>query len=84
MTITKDTKISIALALLVVGTAWSTAWAISTKLSDIDAKLEEVYTLSAAAEQALRMAIKNPGMRVPDPRDPNKIIVVEMPKEDSP
>ena len=35
------------------------------------------YSLSAASEQALRMAIENPGMRVPDPRDPNKIIVVK-------
>lgn len=35
------------------------------------------YTISQAAENALRMAIANPGMRVPDPRNPGQILVVE-------
>ena len=34
------------------------------------------YTVSQAAEQALRTAIENPGMRVPDPRNPGSIITV--------
>lgn len=38
---------------------------------------ENQYTKAAAVEQALRMAIENPGMSVPDPRDPAKMILVE-------
>jgi len=37
------------------------------------------YTLTAASEKALRTAIENPGMRVPDPRNPNVIIEVRLP-----
>ena len=37
----------------------------------------DCYHLSSAREAALREAIENPGHRVPDPIDPNKIIVVE-------
>lgn len=44
---------------------------------DVDRLSTEMYRLAVASEQALRMAIENPGVRVPDPRDPNKIIVVE-------
>ena len=43
---------------------------------DFEALKSETYTLPMAAEQALRMAIENPGMRVPDPRNPNEVIVV--------
>lgn len=37
---------------------------------------EATYTLSRASEVALRQAIENPGSRVVDPRDPNRIITV--------
>lgn len=43
---------------------------------DFEALKAETYTLPMAAEQALRMAIENPGMRVPDPRKPNEVLVV--------
>lgn len=39
-------------------------------------KMMDRFTLSAASEAALRQAIENPGYRVPDPRDPSKVIVV--------
>jgi len=53
--------------------------AIEKSVSDIrvDA-LEDRYTLTAASEKALRTAIENPGMRVPDPRDPSEIITVSV------
>lgn len=41
----------------------------------VDASTDK-YTLSAASENALRTAIENPGMRVPDPRNPSDIFVV--------
>lgn len=37
---------------------------------------DDAYGLSRACEVALREAIENPGHRVPDPRDPKQIIVV--------
>lgn len=47
------------------------------KISDTLGRLtSDRFTLTAASEQALRWAIENPGLRVPDPRDPSKIIVV--------
>lgn len=53
---------------------------LGNQLQNLTTTLDEVksnsYTLSKASEQALRTAIENPGFRVPDPRDPNKIIVV--------
>jgi Tfp pilus assembly protein PilN len=55
--------------------------ATQAQLSELAKEIAEVkaeqYTTAMAAEQALRMALENPGMRVPDPRDPNKIIVVD-------
>lgn len=51
--------------------------ALAGAITDIRVEaLEDRYTLTAASERALRTAIENPGMRVPDPRDPNTIIVV--------
>lgn len=44
--------------------------------SDIQAMRRDTYTLSNASEAAARMALYNPGMRVPDPRDPSKVIEV--------
>lgn len=36
------------------------------------------FTLTAASEAALRTAIENPGLRIPDPRDPSKVFVVDV------
>lgn len=43
---------------------------------DIERLARDSMTISQASEAALRMAIENPGMRVPDPRDPSRIIEV--------
>lgn len=54
-------------------------WRAAVVLSRIDRRLasleESRYTLPAAAEHALRFALENPGLSVPDPRDPSKLIV---------
>ena len=51
-----------------------------SKLEDINNRLIELendtYTKSAAAEQALRTAMENPGIRIPDPRDQSKVFHV--------
>lgn len=32
------------------------------------------YTMAAACEHALRMKVANPGLRIPDPRHPDRLI----------
>lgn len=87
--LTRTLKISLWTAVGTLGTsiggAATATWWFAGKLADLqrgqvalDEKLDrmvgERYTVSAAAEQALRMALENPGLRVPDPRDPSRII----------
>lgn len=68
----------------VIGCTATVVWAAQSLKSQLDANSDglemlksEMYPMAVASEQALRTAIENPGMRVPDPRDPNRIIVVE-------
>lgn len=89
-TLSKDTKITIGSAVAITGFMAGALWTGINKLNSMDHQLEvitsrigqseikltEYYLLTAASEQALRMAIENPGLRVPDPRDPSKIIHV--------
>lgn len=80
-------KPALTFSAAVVGTGLSATWFLSSQLARYESRLESVeitvkedrYTLTMASEKALRTAIENPGMRVPDPRDPSKIIVVEVP-----
>jgi len=66
--------------LTVVTTGMGATWFLSQRFErmqhQIDTLLSDRYSLTQASERALRTAIENPGMRVPDPRDPNKIILV--------
>ena len=70
-----------------LGTAWwmgKSFQSYRVEMRDLKKELEGLkvdvtadrYTLTAASEKALRTAIENPGMRVPDPREPSKIIMV--------
>lgn len=65
----------------------SCTWYLAVKLNAGNALLEGLtarvtaiesnrYRISDASEQALRLAIENPGLRVPDPRNTADIIVV--------
>lgn len=83
-----NTSITLGAAAAVVLTSITvTAWlnnklnALSVELASLRAdvtKLQgEQYTTSMAEAQALRMAIENPGLRVPDPRNPGQVIVVD-------
>jgi hypothetical protein len=47
--------------------------AFENRLIDLE---KDRYPLSVASEAALRLAILNPGMQVPDPRTPTQVIVV--------
>jgi hypothetical protein len=50
------------------------AWAASELKTSLDGKAD----LQSLREAALEEAMQNPGHRVPDPRDPTRIIVVEL------
>ncbi len=49
---------------------------IDQRLATVETGVNNGYKLADACEQALRMAIENPGFKVPDPRDPTRIIEV--------
>lgn len=53
------------------------ALALENIKQDVDEAKAESFTSAMAAETALRLAINNPGMRVPDPRNPDRVIVVQ-------
>lgn len=73
----------ITIAVVMIGATWKLAsllsemnnqiHALSTALDDVK---NSSYTMTRASEQALRTAIENPQLRVPDPRDPARLIVV--------
>jgi len=89
--LSNDTKITLGTAVALVSISISATWwfskqldgfrqdlsALSARLGQNEDKMPTFYSLSAASEQALRMAIENPGLRIPDPRDPNRIIEVK-------
>lgn len=81
----------VALMGTIIGGTWKIAAVMnnmSTELKSLSSSLDEVksasYTLARASEQALRTAIENPSLRVPDPRDPNKLIIVYSAASSSP
>lgn len=79
MSFLEDSKMRIATVGAVVSFcvagAWL-AWSLKQDIAELKTALGDSYTLTKASEVALRTAIENPGFRVPDPRDPNKIISV--------
>lgn len=78
ITISESTGLSIGLVVTVVATGVScTVW-ITKAMARMTSRIERLeadhYTRSEAEAAALRMAIANPGMSVPDPRNPGKLI----------
>lgn len=75
-TLDRSTKVHLgtAAAVIMVVVAGST-W-ITREIELLRIRVDASYTTSAAAENALRMAIENPGIRVPDPRVPGAVITV--------
>ena len=64
----------------IIGSSAAAVWRISKVINRFESRLLDLekdrYPMSIASENALRLAILNPGMQIPDPRDPNRIIVV--------
>ncbi len=47
---------------------------LNEKLEGFDRTMQDRFTKTAAAEWALRMALANPTMKIPDPRQPDKLL----------
>lgn len=81
-TIDRGSKITIGTAAAVFVMTLSGLLKLSSSLSDLNHKVDvamaDRYSLTQASENALRMAMENPGMRVPDPRRPGEVIVVKI------
>jgi len=91
MAINEKTKVSLTIAgivslILFVGGG---AWQASSFANNIEVELKQLrtdlnsfsgdrFTAAMASEQALRTAMANPGMRVPDPRNPGQFFFVEV------
>lgn len=64
----------------IIASSTAAVWRISKVINRFESRLLDLekdrYPMSIASENALRLAILNPGMSIPDPRDPNRIIVV--------
>ena len=62
-----------------LGDGWGeVSSAVNRNTETIQQLADDHYTTAAAAENALREAIENPGHRVPDPRNPGEVFVVEV------
>lgn len=80
MNVTKDTRIAVGLGATILIAAVGASWTIRSALAGYDERISVLesdrYTLTQASEQALRTAIENPGLRVPDPRNPGQVVMV--------
>lgn len=90
--ISPDTQFNITLGVAVsslialIGGVWKVSrvfahfekrWeGMEAKITAMTDKLGDSYTLTRASEVALRTAIENPSHRVPDPRNPHRVITV--------
>ena len=70
--------------LTILGSTAAAVWRIGKVINKFESRLLDLekdrYPLSVASEAALRLAILNPGMAVPDPRNPTQVIVVNQAK----
>ena len=85
MTLSKNTPMTLGLVALFLGPLIAAVIFGMRVDGSVDALQMEFtlwknnqYSLTSASEDALRMAVENPGMRVPDPRHPGSVIVVEV------
>jgi hypothetical protein len=76
LTLKPETKTTIGAAGAVCVAIVSFALWMDRRLGSLETKVAGAYTLAAASEQALRLAMENPGLRVPDPRDPSSLLPV--------
>jgi len=82
--VSRQTWVSLGTAvMLIVALIGATVW-ITDRLGELEGQIQRLeqqtsdqYTLAQAAEHALRTAMANPGLTVPDPRNPGKYFRVD-------
>ena len=81
--LTQDTKVTIGVVFIALSGAVTGTWWLGTQISQLNNRLDRLdsligdrFSMTQASETALRLAMENPGMRVPDPRDPSQVIEV--------
>ena len=47
---------------------------MNERISGFETTIQDRWTKTAAAEWALRMLVSNPTIKIPDPRDPSKLL----------
>lgn len=80
MALSENSKIKLGLVIVVIATCCTLAATLAGLRSDIENIKSSQWTIAQQCETALRTAILNPGLMVPDPRSPGGIIVVDKAK----
>lgn len=85
--ISKDSKVTIGAAMTVVLALCGATGTFVSKINGLEYRLESFgqrmeslergrYTVEQATAAAQRFALENPGARVPDPANPDRVFVV--------
>jgi Pyruvate/2-oxoacid:ferredoxin oxidoreductase gamma subunit len=78
--ITEQTGLAIGLVIAIITAIVGCTYWLSNRLSSIDSRLsrleENHYTVAEAEAHALRLALENPSINVPDPRNPGELLRV--------
>lgn len=90
MTLTPDSKFKITVGMFTVVIGWSAyaGWKVNDTISRVNQSIKDVndkitnlessvadrFTKTAAAEWALRIVVSNPTLKIPDPRDPSRLL----------
>ena len=75
--LSENSKIKLGLAVTAIAACSSLAVTLYGLRTDVDSMKTNQWTIAQQCETALRTALENPGLRVPDPRNPGGIIVVD-------
>lgn len=57
---------------------------MTQRLTAFEVTMSDRFTKTAAAEWALRLVVSNPNLRIPDPRDPSRMLSASAPETSSP
>jgi len=82
-TINENTKAPLKIVVPIVSAILAGGLWVNSKFDNLEreigglkGQMSETWTVSKAAETALRLAVANPDLQVPDPRDPTRMLVV--------
>lgn len=77
VTISENTKVKLGVVIGAVTVLAALGATLSSLRADVDEIKNNRWTIAQECESVLRTAILNPGIKMPDPRNPGSVIVVE-------